>query len=72
MSKPNTEGCTEWSCMYHGGDNRFKGAHDEGCPIRSYTGFVLDLVDAAEKHEASKFRCTCPRPTQRESWEIGQ
>ncbi len=57
MSRPNTEGCTEWSCMYHGGDNRFKSAHAEGCPVREYTGFVLDLwsFEADERG----VRCTC-------------
>ena len=53
--RPNTEGCTEWSCMYHGNDNRFKAAHEEGCPIRDYDGFVLGLLD----DNPELIRCTC-------------
>ena len=58
--KPNTEGCTEWSCMYHGGDNRFKAAHDDGCPVREYTGFVLGVLDDLEAGDEPRVRCTCP------------
>ena len=53
--KPNTEGCTEWSCMYHGQDNRFKSAHKEGCPIRAYTGFVMEAFDPDNRVP----KCTC-------------
>jgi len=43
--RPSTEGCTEWSCMYHGGENRFKSGHDKSCPIWSYDGFVIEAFD---------------------------
>jgi hypothetical protein len=41
--------------MYHGNDNRFKAAHEEGCPIRDYDGFVLGLLD----DNPELIRCTC-------------
>ena len=43
--RPSTEGCTEWSCTYHGDENRCKAAHAEGCPIRGFTGFVTRAID---------------------------
>ena len=57
MSRPNTEGCTEWSCTYHGGDNRFKAGHADDCPIRSYTGFVMELIEVDRKD--LPVHCTC-------------
>lgn len=43
--RPNTEGCTEWSCVYHGVENRFKSGHAESCPVRSLTGFLITKLD---------------------------
>lgn len=42
--------------MYHGGDNRFKSGHAEGCPIRSYDGFVLEVLDGSLPDDV---RCNC-------------
>ena len=49
--RPNTEGCTELSCIYHGLDNQRKRAHLKGCDVREYAGYLeLDDQDPA---------CTC-------------
>lgn len=53
--RPSTQGCREWSCLYHGGQNRFKAAHEPGCPIREYDGFVTVEVAALPKD----VRCNC-------------
>lgn len=56
--KPDTAGCTEWSCPYHGGDNRFKAAHLEGCPVRESSQPVWAIVDDVEAGDLSK-ACNC-------------
>lgn len=55
--RPHTQGCTELSCIYHGGDNQFKRGHPEPCPIRSYDGFVLSILD--EENDVPQ--CTCEK-----------
>lgn len=47
--RPNTEGCTEQTCLYHGEDNVTKALHTTACPVRHYTG---PLVPPQPK-------CTC-------------
>lgn len=42
--RASTYGCTEWSCIYHGLDNRLKSKHDTDCPVRSYTGALKSRV----------------------------
>lgn len=42
--RPSTQGCTEWTCMYHGDMNRWKSEHAEGCPVRASTAvYYQDL-----------------------------
>jgi hypothetical protein len=43
--RPTTQGCSEQSCIYHGRENRFKAAHAETCPVRSYNGFVISAFE---------------------------
>lgn len=38
--RPSTEGCTEWSCVYHGEENREKAGHAEDCPVRAADGWL--------------------------------
>lgn len=37
--RPTTDGCSEWSCIYHGAENRQKAEHDAECDVRSFKGF---------------------------------
>jgi len=59
MMRPSTEGCTEWTCVYHGSENRAKAEHADDCPVRAMPGFRV-----VEKHTDPSFaRCTCmPTP----------
>jgi hypothetical protein len=41
--RPNTQGCTEWSCVYHGASNREKAEHLESCPVRTTDANVIHL-----------------------------
>jgi hypothetical protein len=50
MARPNTEGCTELSCIYHGLDNQRKREHLEGCDVRESPLFT-DLFNGPA--------CTC-------------
>jgi hypothetical protein len=48
--RPNTDGCTELSCIYHGLDNQRKREHQPGCDVREYAGYT-DTPDTPA--------CTC-------------
>lgn len=53
--RANTQGCTEWSCIYHGEDNREKSRHDDACPVYNFTGSVISPFTAVPSCECSKY-----------------
>lgn len=54
-TRASTQGCTEWSCMYHGNENRYKSAHEKECPIREFDGFIVDVFE----NPGAIPQCTC-------------
>lgn len=62
--KPSTDGCTEWSCVYHGEENRLKAEHAEGCPVRAFTGFVSVAISDPEGFPEYA-QCTCSQSHKR-------
>lgn len=55
--RPSTEGCTEFSCLYHGRENQFKATHDHTCPIRTDDGFVSEASNDPRGYISPE--CTC-------------